>query len=1699
MKQSSTRMRNWFALLTLLLLAWSPQLYAYDATVAKDGTGNFTTVQAAIDAAPTGRTTPYTIYIKNGTYKELVTVPSDKPFMQLIGESVANTTITYDNSAGTIVNGVALGTQNSASVTINANDFSALNITFENSFGEADNNGQAVALLVNADRAAFRNCRMLGNQDTLYLKGDGTPRQYFVDCYIDGNTDFIFGSSIALFERCTIYAKVKLTTSTSYILAPNTTTGQDFGFVFKNCNVVGNPIANGTNTYYDLARPWQNSPKAAFLNSNLSTPLILPEGWAPTSSAGSATIADSYFVEYRNTHFNDQLIDTTNRVLSGTNIGQTSTQLTAAQAATYTMANILDGWNPCAVIDCATPFVESVVVNNFRGMKGTANTPSTFSWNVSWPIPGDVLSVYRATATPPDSLGSFTVNGTRTEPNDTTYNYTYSDATPPSGSLYKYFVRGSMMPHQISSDTVTISSAPTVVAASNFSTFTQRLGTPSTAQSVTVSGTDLSSPITVTAPANYQVSLSQGGTYASSVTIPASSGSVVDTTIFVRLNAMATGSYTGNVVLSSQNATSVSLPVSGTTIAAPTINSMVLQQWPLIRNANGGTDGRPNLQASSRDSAQVRNANLLPTTPTFSRLYLSNGMAPNNPTPPITAYSTQYGQAFGADTAGNGRWVNVGGTLKRGYYEEFTVSVMNGGAARIDSLVFNAGFYNTTSDTKMAIAYSKTGFTSADSAEITGGFGPGGLLTLTPSGDFDSSFRLLDQNDGPMVTYRVALNGPSANNPSGGVTLGSGQTLTIRLYFAASSTGTPRYAFLKNLRVKGDTDIPVPVTVLQYWPLTRNLNGGTDGGPNLQASSRDSAQVRNANLLPTTPTFSRLYLSNGMAPNNPTPPIPAYSTQYGQAFGADTAGDGRWVNVGGTLKRGYYEEFTVSVMNGATARIDSLVFNAAFYNTTSDTKMAVAYSKTGFSTDSAEISGGRGPGGMLMLSASGDFNNSFRLLDQNDGPTNLYRVALNGTSGGDSTGGVTLSSGQTLTIRLYFAASSTGTPRYAFLKNFRVKGITQSSQVGDLTVSTTGQNVSGTYNNVTITGSGSATLTGPLTVNTSLTVQSGGNLNTGCQPITGVGSFMVAAGGTLQVCDPAGLTASGSTGAVQTSGTRSFSPDATYIYNSTAAQVTGAGLPSQVQNLGVNNAAGLSLTSPLSVANILTLTSGVLTTNNQLTLLSSASGTAAVARPNGSTTGTTTGSVTVQRYIDPSINPGLGYRHYSSPVVSTTFSDLSTSGFTPVLNTAYNSSPMPGTVTPYPNVFGYDEQRVLTTTNNLPAFDKGWFVPTGSMEQGRGYSVNIAASEKVDFVGMLTFANVNKTLTRAASAAAGWHLLGNPYAAPLDLSTITIPAGIDNAVYIYESTGQYTGTYRSYVNGIGGLPIVPVAQGFFVRATTNGAVFPMSFSNTDTSAVATATAFHRSLGTQPLTSAMATTATASRRRSAGTQPLVQLTLRDDARTQADDAYVYFEAGATAGYDSRYDAEKLPNTTGLNLATSTGSQLLAINGLPALATATIVPLTVATPAAGAFTLETAQLANLPTGTVVHLVDALTGTRTVLAASSSYRFTLAGTSAAGRFALEFQPAAVLPTTNAQTLAAQVQLYPNPATDRFHLAVPLAAASQPVAVKLTNALGQTVLTRTLTTAEADFDVHSLAAGVYHLHLTLGTTQVVRRVVVE
>ena len=237
----------------------------YDLVVAKDGSGDFFTVQEAINAVPDYRKNARTtILIKEGSYKEKVIIPASKNAVSLIGQGEVR--ITFDDYASkTNIFGENKGTSGSSSCYIYAPDFYAENIIFENTSGPV---GQAVACFVSADRAYFRKCRFLGFQDTLYTYGKRC-RQYYDECYIEGTVDFIFGWSTAVFNRCHIHS-----IGNGYITAPSTDKGQKYGYVFYDCEITAN--SNVDKVY--LSRPWRPYAQAVFIRCNLGKH-ILPEGW----------------------------------------------------------------------------------------------------------------------------------------------------------------------------------------------------------------------------------------------------------------------------------------------------------------------------------------------------------------------------------------------------------------------------------------------------------------------------------------------------------------------------------------------------------------------------------------------------------------------------------------------------------------------------------------------------------------------------------------------------------------------------------------------------------------------------------------------------------------------------------------------------------------------------------------------------------------------------------------------------------------------------------------------------------------------------------------------------------------------------------------------------------------------------------------------------------------------------------------------------------------------------------------------------------------------------------------------------------------------------------------------------------------------------------------------------------------------------
>jgi pectinesterase len=306
-------------------------------TVAADGSGDYTSVQAAVDAVLEVNTDPVVIRIQPGTYKERIVVGRSKPPITFLGEDAKTTILTNDWNAHHIgSSGREVGTSGSSSVTIDASDFVAENITFENSAGDT---GQAVALSARGDRQVYRHCRMIGWQDTLYAN---SGRQYYDRCYIQGRVDFIFGSAVAVFDHCEIHSK-----NCGHVTAASTEQSKPWGYVFLDCKLTGDATpwkdpaatqpAKKVTPNADLGRPWRPYASVTFVRCELGSH-ITPAGWSQWRPADD-TDKTARYAEY---YCTGPGADRSKRV-------HWAKELTREQAAELTMETILggsDGWKP---------------------------------------------------------------------------------------------------------------------------------------------------------------------------------------------------------------------------------------------------------------------------------------------------------------------------------------------------------------------------------------------------------------------------------------------------------------------------------------------------------------------------------------------------------------------------------------------------------------------------------------------------------------------------------------------------------------------------------------------------------------------------------------------------------------------------------------------------------------------------------------------------------------------------------------------------------------------------------------------------------------------------------------------------------------------------------------------------------------------------------------------------------------------------------------------------------------------------------------------------------------------------------------------------------------------------------------------------------------------------------------------------------
>lgn len=332
-----------------------PEARLYDAIVAADGSGDYTSVQAAIDAAPEGRINPWLIFVKNGNYKEHIDIPAKKPFIHIIGQDRDKAVILDDKLCG---GDNAVHVSVGATVVINANDCLFENITLENSWGHEKQAGpQALALNTSGDRAIFNNVAMLSYQDTWITSSNSKYRAYVRNSLIEGAVDFIYNSGDIYVDNTTLYINRK---SGGYIVAPSHATDVAWGYVFNNCKITapGNP----TETDVWLGRPWHNFPKTVYLNTRAEV-TIPAAGWYETMGGLPVLWAD-----WNTTDINGNPVDlsqrrhTYYRTENGEKIyGEAKNFLTDEEAAEYTVENVLSGsdnWNPVLKTEeCAAPVV----------------------------------------------------------------------------------------------------------------------------------------------------------------------------------------------------------------------------------------------------------------------------------------------------------------------------------------------------------------------------------------------------------------------------------------------------------------------------------------------------------------------------------------------------------------------------------------------------------------------------------------------------------------------------------------------------------------------------------------------------------------------------------------------------------------------------------------------------------------------------------------------------------------------------------------------------------------------------------------------------------------------------------------------------------------------------------------------------------------------------------------------------------------------------------------------------------------------------------------------------------------------------------------------------------------------------------------------------------------------------------------------
>ncbi len=339
-----------------------PEPRVYDAVVAADGSGDYTTVQAAVDAAPENRGTPWLIFVKEGVYEEHVDIPASKPYLYFVGQNKDKVSISDDQLCG---GDNAVHVSIGATVVAKSSNLFFEGISFVNSYGvEANNGPQALALNTMGDRVVFNNCGMYSYQDTWITTSTSNNRCYAKKCFIEGAVDYIYNSGNYFFDECTHNIVRK---SGGYIVAPSHTADVKWGYVFMNNTITAPGVPSETEVW--LGRPWHNNPKTVWINT-IAEVTIPAAGWY--DHMGGLPVI---WAEYNTMDGKGNPVDLSQRRTkywkeeNGEKVwGEAKAILTAEEAAAYTIQNVLggdDNWQPelmCEACDKPAPIIVGSVM-----------------------------------------------------------------------------------------------------------------------------------------------------------------------------------------------------------------------------------------------------------------------------------------------------------------------------------------------------------------------------------------------------------------------------------------------------------------------------------------------------------------------------------------------------------------------------------------------------------------------------------------------------------------------------------------------------------------------------------------------------------------------------------------------------------------------------------------------------------------------------------------------------------------------------------------------------------------------------------------------------------------------------------------------------------------------------------------------------------------------------------------------------------------------------------------------------------------------------------------------------------------------------------------------------------------------------------------------------------------------------------------